>query len=238
MANRSGVIHIQTQPSNPRTQIKPKPPKKREKKERKKKEETETEKDIELHSCVFHGSALLKSAFLCFPMDTILSSRTLSPLLNHRSSSPTKILLPPSLQLGSNSLFLAKPITSSLKRHSSQPLKPSLLASTSWFSFAQHGLAAVALSLALNFCPVLPSGSALASEFDVLNVGPPKDSYVVDDAGVLSRVTKTDLRNLLSDLESRKKFHINFITVRKLTVKFFHIMISLVNMNVNSWSLY
>ncbi|KAL0332256.1 UNVERIFIED_CONTAM: hypothetical protein Scaly_2127100 [Sesamum calycinum] len=29
--------------------------------------------------------------------------------------------------------------------------------------------------------------SALASEFDVLNEGPPKESYVVDDAGVLSR---------------------------------------------------
>lgn len=82
----------------------------------------------------------------------------------------------------------------------------------------QHGLAALSISLALNFCPVLHSGPALASEFDVINDGPPQESYLVDDAGVLSRVTKSDLKRLLSDLESRKNFHINFITVRKLTV--------------------
>ncbi|KAF3454420.1 hypothetical protein FNV43_RR04867 [Rhamnella rubrinervis] len=151
-------------------------------------------------------------------METILSSHSISPLFNHRTCSPTKTLLPPSLQPRSDSL-LAKPITSSLKKHSSQSLKPSLPIPTSWFSYAQQGLAALALSLALNFCPVLPIDGVLASEFDVLNDGPPKESYVVDDAGVLSRVTRTDLRNLLSDLESRKKFHINFITVRKLTSK-------------------
>ncbi|KAL5065579.1 hypothetical protein RYX36_027316 [Vicia faba] len=67
--------------------------------------------------------------------------------------------------------------------------------------------------------PVLHSGNALASEFDVINERPAKDSYVVDDAGVLSRVTKSDLKRLLSDLESRKNFHINFITLRKLTSK-------------------
>ncbi|MTV28590.1 TPM domain-containing protein, partial [Nitriliruptoraceae bacterium ZYF776] len=60
---------------------------------------------------------------------------------------------------------------------------------------------------------------AFASEFDVLNDGPPKDTYVVDDAGVLSRVTRSDLKNLLSDLEYRKKIRINFVTVRKLTSK-------------------
>lgn len=65
----------------------------------------------------------------------------------------------------------------------------------------------------------MPTSVAGASEFDVINEGPPKDSYVVDDAGVLSRVTKSDLKRLLSDLEYRKKFHINFITVRKLTSK-------------------
>lgn len=75
----------------------------------------------------------------------------------------------------------------------------------------------MALSLALNFSPILPT--ALASEFDVINDGPPKDSYVVDDAGVLSRVTRNDLKRMLSDLEYRKKIHINFITVRKLTSK-------------------
>ncbi|XLR31742.1 hypothetical protein S83_059642, partial [Arachis hypogaea] len=32
-------------------------------------------------------------------------------------------------------------------------------------------------------------------------------------------VTRSDLKRLLSDLESRKNFHINFVTVRKLTSK-------------------
>uniref|UniRef100_UPI00022F83DD UPF0603 protein At1g54780, chloroplastic n=1 Tax=Arabidopsis thaliana TaxID=3702 RepID=UPI00022F83DD len=58
-----------------------------------------------------------------------------------------------------------------------------------------------------------------ASEFNILNDGPPKETYVVDDAGVLSRVTKSDLKKLLSDLEYRKKMRLNFITVRKLTSK-------------------
>lgn len=96
---------------------------------------------------------------------------------------------------------------------------PSLAIPANWLSPIHHGLAALALSLALNFSPILPSGVAGASEFDVINDGPPKDSYVVDDAGVLSRVTKSDIKRLMSDLEYRKKFHINFITVRKLTSK-------------------
>ncbi|KAL3632308.1 hypothetical protein CASFOL_025292 [Castilleja foliolosa] len=36
--------------------------------------------------------------------------------------------------------------------------------------------------------------------------------------GVLSRVTGSDLKRLLSDLESRKGYHINIVTVRKLTL--------------------
>ncbi|XVE62958.1 hypothetical protein DITRI_Ditri06bG0161100 [Diplodiscus trichospermus] len=151
-------------------------------------------------------------------METILSSHSLSPILNPKASI-SKNLLSPSLQPRSASLFLSKPITCSLKKHSSQSLKPSLAEPRNWFVHAQHGLAALALSLALNFSPVLYTGNALASEFDVINERPPKDSYVVDDANVLSRVTKSDLKQLLSDLESRKNFHINFITVRKLTSK-------------------
>ena len=58
----------------------------------------------------------------------------------------------------------------------------------------------------------------MASESNVLSEGPPTESYVVDDAGVLSRVTKSDLKRLMFDLESRKNLRINFITVRKLTV--------------------
>jgi len=82
-------------------------------------------------------------------------------------------------------------------------------------------LAAVAISLALNFSPLLAGHNALASEFDVLSDGPPKETHLVDDAGVLSRVTKSDLKRLLTDLEMRKNFHIDFVTVRKLTVSCF-----------------
>ncbi|XP_021671182.2 UPF0603 protein At1g54780, chloroplastic [Hevea brasiliensis] len=151
-------------------------------------------------------------------METLLSSHSPSPLFNPKASSH-KTCLPPSLQPRPNSLSLTKTITCKLKDHTPQSFKPFLPIPTSWVSHAQQGLAAVALSLALNFSPLLYTGNALASEFDVINEGPPKDSYVVDDAGVLSRVTKTDLKQLLSDLETRKNFKINFITVRKLTSK-------------------
>lgn len=150
-------------------------------------------------------------------METLLSSHSLSPLFNPKPSSP-KTHFPLPLQPRPHSLSLTKPITCSLKNQTPQSLKPFLPIPTSWVSHAQQGLAALALSLALNFSPILYTGNALASEFDVINEGPPKDSYVVDDAGVLSRVTKTDLKQLLSDLESRKNVKINFITVRKLTV--------------------
>jgi len=87
----------------------------------------------------------------------------------------------------------------------------------SWVSFLHHGLAAAALSLAISLAPA--PAPAVASEFDVLNDGPPVDSYVVDDAGVLSRVTKSDVKRLARDLEARKNIRLNFITVRKLTVR-------------------
>ncbi|XP_047155886.1 UPF0603 protein At1g54780, chloroplastic [Vigna umbellata] len=148
-------------------------------------------------------------------MGAIFPPHSLSPLLNIKPS-PSRILLAPSPQPKSNSLFCSKPIVSSLRKNQTSSPKPSC---TTWLSHAQQGLAALAISLALNFSPVLFSDNALASEFDVLNEGPPQESYVVDDAGVLSRVTRSDLKRLLSDLESRKNFHINFITVRKLTSK-------------------
>ena len=155
-------------------------------------------------------------------METILSSPSISPFLNPKPSS-SKTLFSPSLhaqQQRQSSLFCTKNITCSLKKHNPQLLNPSLQVPRSWFAHAQQGLAALALSLALSFSPLLyTNGNALASEFDVLNEGPPKDSYLVDDAGVISKVTKSDLKQLLSDLESRKNFHINFITVRKLTVR-------------------
>ncbi|KAB5556282.1 hypothetical protein DKX38_007191 [Salix brachista] len=148
-------------------------------------------------------------------METLLSSHTPSPLLTPKPSSSRSHSLP-SLQTRPNSLsFTPKAITSSLKKHTSE----SLSVPSSWLIHAQQGLAALALSLALNFCPLPYTGNAQASEFDVLYEGPPKESYIFDDAGVLSRVTKSDLKQLLSDLESRKNFKINFVTVRKLTSK-------------------
>lgn len=139
-------------------------------------------------------------------METIISSpSSFTPLLNTPKPHFSKSLQPKSLPI----------ITSSLKK---QALSSSFSPQKSFISYIQHGLAAAAVSLAINFCPLPALDSAVASEFDVLNEGAPTESYVVDDAGVLSRVTKSDLKRLMSDVESRKNLHINFITVRKLTV--------------------
>ncbi|KAL1802330.1 hypothetical protein ACET3Z_030977 [Daucus carota] len=141
-------------------------------------------------------------------METILSPHSFTPLFTNTKTLGSQTHKPNK----SNSLYFSNPISCSIKN---DPFK-SFATPTSLFSSLQNGLAALAISLALSFSPVLPS---LASEFDVLNDGPPKETYVVDDAGVLNRVTKSDLKRLLSDLESRKNFRINFITVRKLTSK-------------------
>lgn len=79
------------------------------------------------------------------------------------------------------------------------------------------GLTALALSAVLNLGPGVAMSDA--SEFNVLNEGPPTENYVVDDASVLNRVTRSDLKRLLRDLEDRKGFHVNVITLRKLTSK-------------------
>lgn len=139
-------------------------------------------------------------------METLLSPRSLSPPLNPKPSSPHQT------KLTSHSLSLSNPSFPGPRHLSTRFAKPE-----SWLTDAKQGLAALALSLALSFSPV---GTALASEFNILNDGPPKETYVVDDAGVLSRVTKSDLKKLLSDIEYRKKLRLNFITVRKLTVSF------------------
>ncbi|KAI3515147.1 hypothetical protein L1887_13899 [Cichorium endivia] len=150
-------------------------------------------------------------------METILAPHSFSSLFSLKSS--LQQLQNPKSNSNALTLANAKPICCNLKKESVfQSLSP-ISTSTNWVSHLQHGLAALAISLALNFTPILATGSAFASEFDVLNDGPPKESYVVDDAGVLSRVTRSDLKNLLSDLEYRKKIRINFVTVRKLTSK-------------------
>ncbi|XP_010553742.1 PREDICTED: UPF0603 protein At1g54780, chloroplastic [Tarenaya hassleriana] len=152
-------------------------------------------------------------------METLFSPHSLSPpLLNPKLHSPQQT------KPTSNSFSFCKPISSGQKSISARFAKPESESSLprNWLTDAKQGLAALALSLALSFSPALHINGgdiAMASEFDVLNEGPPKESYVVDDAGVLSRVTKSDLKRLLSDLESRKNLRINFITVRKLTSK-------------------
>ncbi|KAF8401613.1 hypothetical protein HHK36_012559 [Tetracentron sinense] len=151
-------------------------------------------------------------------METIFSPHSFCPVFSSKSSS-SKPLFSPSVQPRSSSLSLIKPIFSNPKKQPSESVTTQFPFPKTWVSHIHHGLAALALSLAINFCPISPSDPAVASEFDVLNGGPPTESYVVDDAGVLSRVTKSDLRRLLSDLESRKNFHLNFVTVRKLTSK-------------------
>lgn len=139
-------------------------------------------------------------------METILSANSFCPLFK------TPLFQP-------KSASGLKPISYTLRNQISPSIKQSFHNSNSWFSLVNQGIAALAISLALNFsCPIL-TDSALASEFDVLSDGPPAEAYVVDDAGVLSRVTKSDLKRLLSDLESRKGYHINVVTVRKLTSK-------------------
>jgi len=79
------------------------------------------------------------------------------------------------------------------------------------------GLTALALSAVMSMG--VTASSVEASEFNVLNEGPPTENFVVDDANVLNRVTRSDLKRLLRDLEERKGFHINVITLRKITTK-------------------
>uniref|UniRef100_A0A803KPA9 Uncharacterized protein n=1 Tax=Chenopodium quinoa TaxID=63459 RepID=A0A803KPA9_CHEQI len=78
-------------------------------------------------------------------METILSPPTFSPFLNPKpsSSKPRSLSLP-----------FTKPIICSLKKPNCLPQKSSsFTVPNHWFSPIQHGLAALALSLALNFSP-------------------------------------------------------------------------------------
>ncbi|XP_052156232.1 UPF0603 protein OsI_019212, chloroplastic [Oryza glaberrima] len=155
-------------------------------------------------------------------METLLSPSTLLSPLRGSKKKPAS----PAASASSSSSSPARSVVSCALRRQQPP--PQAIAAWrgdggrgggvgSWATFLQHGLAAAALSLAISMAPA--PAPAVASEFDVLNGGPPEDTYVVDDAGVLSRVTKSDVKRLVRDLESRKNIRINFITVRKLTSK-------------------
>eukprot|EP00897_Mesotaenium_endlicherianum_P006084 jgi/Mesen1/5503/ME000277S04716 len=83
---------------------------------------------------------------------------------------------------------------------------------------ATVGLTAIGLSAALQFSPLV-ADVANANEYDVLGQGAPTTSHVVDDSNVLNRVTKSDIKRLLTDLEERTGYHLDVVTIRKLTSK-------------------
>ncbi|CAL5094834.1 unnamed protein product [Urochloa decumbens] len=153
-------------------------------------------------------------------METLLSPSTLfTPLRGTRSRPALAATVSPSRSAAVSCAALKKPQqqAAALAASSHGGSGASAGGSRSWASLLHHGLAAAALSLAISLAPA--PAPAAASEFDVLNDGPPVDSYVVDDAGVLSRVTKSDVKRIARDLEERKNIRLNFITVRKLTSK-------------------
>eukprot|EP00200_Dunaliella_tertiolecta_P004548 CAMPEP_0202344052 /NCGR_PEP_ID=MMETSP1126-20121109/3907_1 /ASSEMBLY_ACC=CAM_ASM_000457 /TAXON_ID=3047 /ORGANISM="Dunaliella tertiolecta, Strain CCMP1320" /LENGTH=274 /DNA_ID=CAMNT_0048935203 /DNA_START=23 /DNA_END=847 /DNA_ORIENTATION=+ len=64
---------------------------------------------------------------------------------------------------------------------------------------------------------VLAGGApALASEFDLLAEPKPTTSYYIDDAGALSKSTKSDLDKKLKDLEEKTGYRVEVLTLRKL----------------------
>lgn len=151
-------------------------------------------------------------------METLLSPSTLFTPSLRGSRRPSSLAASVSSRSTVVSCALKKPQAGAAVAASSSHGDDGVVVGRSWMSFLHHGLAGAALSLAISLAPA-PVPPAVASEFDVLNDGPPVDSYVVDDAGVLSRVTKSDVKRLARDLEERKNIRLNFITVRKLTVR-------------------
>ena len=59
---------------------------------------------------------------------------------------------------------------------------------------------------------------ASATEFDIIRSEPPLESHYYDDANVLNRVTRSDIKRLLTDLETRTGYHIDMVTLRKVAV--------------------
>eukprot|EP00475_Leptophrys_vorax_P030075 TRINITY_DN4477_c0_g1_i1.p1 TRINITY_DN4477_c0_g1~~TRINITY_DN4477_c0_g1_i1.p1 ORF type:complete len:283 (-),score=20.85 TRINITY_DN4477_c0_g1_i1:330-1178(-) len=80
------------------------------------------------------------------------------------------------------------------------------------------GVAALGLAAALQLAPT-GLDAARADEFTVLRSAPPLESHYFDDANVLSRITRTDIRKLLTDIEERTGYHIDAVTLRKIAGK-------------------
>ncbi|CAI5460765.1 unnamed protein product [Closterium sp. Yama58-4] len=80
------------------------------------------------------------------------------------------------------------------------------------------GVAAFGLAAALQLTPSAVDG-AKADEFAILRSPPPLESHYYDDANVLSRITRSDITKLLTDLEERTGYHIDAVTLRKIAGK-------------------
>lgn len=80
------------------------------------------------------------------------------------------------------------------------------------------GLAALGLAATLQFAPAAV-GPARADEFRIVASPPPLETHYFDDAGVLSRVTRSDLKRLLTGIEEETGFHIDVVTLRKVAGK-------------------
>ncbi|GJP51330.1 hypothetical protein CLOM_g10488 [Closterium sp. NIES-68] len=80
------------------------------------------------------------------------------------------------------------------------------------------GAAAFGLAAALQLTPSIVDG-AKADEFSVIRSPPPLESHYFDDANVLSRITRSDIKKLLTDLEERTGYHIDAVTLRKIAGK-------------------
>ena len=80
----------------------------------------------------------------------------------------------------------------------------------------KNAAATLALTAALQF-----SGVANASDFDVLREPAPTEKHFVDDAGVLSRISKGELTRELTQLEKETGYHIDVVTTRKLQVRIY-----------------
>lgn len=78
----------------------------------------------------------------------------------------------------------------------------------------KNAAATLALTAALQF-----SGVANASDFDVLREPAPTEKHFVDDAGVLSRISKGELTRELTQFEKETGYHIDVVTTRKLQVR-------------------
>merc|ERR1711904_562493 len=59
-------------------------------------------------------------------------------------------------------------------------------------------------------------GPVNASEFDVLAENEPTSTFLIDDASVLSRTTREEIDNKLSDLETSAGYKLVLVTTRKL----------------------